>query len=879
MDEIKFGTWNISGWTNENCHLRKAILYELDFDIIGIQETHLSDNTNHQPNLDGYKWIGHCRKIRHIKSKKTYGGIGLFIKKELYDVYHISIIDNSFEGILGLLFKDKISEYCFTTFCCYLPPAASPYGRDSTAFFNHLLNMIYTHSYADTCFAFGDFNSRISNEDDSISIVDEVMNRSTLDFTLNNHGESFIDFLKESRMIITQGRVKGQNNFTSISAKGKACVDFMTVSTENITQCISCDVLLVSDVINAYGLQSFVSEKSKPPDHSPICLRFAPEMSPSGVSTHDSHNSDRTQSSLKHYKYQSMSGEFFDNDSWRETLDSLISGLDQIDPSQEYIDDFYEIIISKVFEEMDRHIQYKEASRKTRKLFRNHKPYWTDELSEAWKNMSTAEKSYSKCKHINSRNNHMHQEFISKRKAFNKLLRRTERSYNRKKALEIESINTTNPTEFWKQIKSLGPKRSTLIPMEVYDENGPQGGNKVSNESYVLDRWKQEFFNLYNMPSDLNSTFDGLFYENVMSNLPHIKLFELNNDAANNHSYNSPFTMEEFDKVCNRLKSGKSVGPDMIPNEVLKHTGIRSLLLEFTNMCFTKNIIPTIWRKSFISPIPKSSTKDPYVPLNYRGISLLSCMYKVYSSAINSRLSIYCEENGFLVDEQNGFRPDRSCQDHIYSLSSVIRNRKSRGLDTFCAFVDFQKAFDWVSRDLLLYKLVTTFNIHGRLFNTLSTIYNSSISQIKLNGKLTPAFEVSSGVKQGDIVSPTLFSMYLNDLATGIKDLNCGIDINGHNLSILLYADDIVLMAADEMSLQKMLTFIRQWCNKWRMAINAEKTQVVHFRRPSTPRTNFNFTFGEKYLMIVPVYKYLGLQFDEHLNFEKKCYLFSRCCK
>ena len=90
------------------------------------------------------------------------------------------------------------------------------------------------------------------------------------------------------------------------------------------------------------------------------------------------------------------------------------------------------------------------------------------------------------------------------------------------------------------QISSL----ESVVVTEVYDENGPQGGNKVSNENYVLNRWKQEFFNLYNMPSDLNSTFDGVFYEDVMSNLPHIKLFELNNDAANNHSYNSPFTME-----------------------------------------------------------------------------------------------------------------------------------------------------------------------------------------------------------------------------------------------------------------------------------------------------------------------------------------------
>ena len=118
-------------------------------------------------------------------------------------------------------------------------------------------------------------------------------------------------------------------------------------------------------------------------------------------------------------------------------------------------------MMCEIFQEMDSHIQYKEASKKTRKMYRNHKPFWTDSLTEAWKDMSAAERCYTKCKHINSRNKHLYQEFISKRKTFDKLLRRTERSYNRNKAIEIENINISNPTEFWKQIKALGPKRSS----------------------------------------------------------------------------------------------------------------------------------------------------------------------------------------------------------------------------------------------------------------------------------------------------------------------------------------------------------------------------------------------------------------------------------
>ena len=88
------------------------------------------------------------------------------------------------------------------------------------------------------------------------------------------------------------------------------------------------------------------------------------------------------------------------------------------------------------------------------------------------------------------------------------------------------------------------------------------------------------------------------------------------------------------------------------------------------------------------------------------------------------------------------------------------------------------------------------------------------------------------------------------------------------NLSILLYSDDIVLIAPSEDDLQKMLDFVHRWCNKWRMAVNIDKTQIVHFRRPKDNRTNNKFTLGDEQLETTPCYKYLGVMFDEYLTFE-----------
>ena len=118
------------------------------------------------------------------------------------------------------------------------------------------------------------------------------------------------------------------------------------------------------------------------------------------------------------------------------------------------------------------------------------------------------------------------------------------------------------------------------------------------------------------------------------------------------------------------------------------------------------------------------------------------------------------------------------------------------------------------------------------------------------------------GVKQGCILSPLLFSMYINDLTVGIKALGKGVCINNESVSILLYADDIVLIAECEKDLQDMLNFVSDWCLQWKLNVNVNKTQVVHYRNVSIPKTRFVFTCGTSNLEVVSQYKYLGLIID-----------------
>ena len=270
--------------------------------------------------------------------------------------------------------------------------------------------------------------------------------------------------------------------------------------------------------------------------------------------------------------------------------------------------------------------------------------------------------------------------------------------------------------------------------------------------------------------------------------------------------------------------------------------------------------------KSIVSPIPKSGTKDPHTPLNYRGISLLSCLSKVYSSLLNIRILLYCNMSNILVDEQNGFRSARSCEEHIFSLTTLIRNQFTKSKPVFASFIDLQKAFDWVDRDLLMYRLLS-YGINGKIYKAIHSLYNKTVSCVLLNQNVTDWFSVTSGVKQGDNLSPTLLCIYINDLAETLKRLNIGIKVNGKNICVFLYADDIVLLAENEKDLQTLLNTTHEWCSKWKLNINVEKSKIMHFRQHRKQQSNFQFKYGSTTLEYCPYYKYLGLYLDPNLNF------------
>ena len=252
-------------------------------------------------------------------------------------------------------------------------------------------------------------------------------------------------------------------------------------------------------------------------------------------------------------------------------------------------------------------------------------------------------------------------------------------------------------------------------------------------------------------------------------------------------------------------------------------------------------------------------------PLKYRGLALQCCMYTILSSILNARIVKFVEENELIVNEQNGFRSGRSCAHHVFTLINLIRNKCKTKENIYATFVDFRKAFDVVNLGLLYHRL-ESIGIDGMLLKLIKSVYTNTRNYIRINDDLTSSLSSSKGLRQGDNLSPTLFSLYINDLISRLKKMNVGVKFGSDFINVLAYADDIVILAETEDDLQTLLNATQQWCNEWQVLINYHKTKVVHFRKKTSIESAYEFKLGTTVVSKVNQYRYLGVTLNYHLD-------------
>ena len=183
-----------------------------------------------------------------------------------------------------------------------------------------------------------------------------------------------------------------------------------------------------------------------------------------------------------------------------------------------------------------------------------------------------------------------------------------------------------------------------------------------------------------------------------------------------------------------------------------------SAFTKLFNIVLTSGFIPDSWSQGIISPIYKNKG-DKSSPDNYRGVTLLSCFGKLFTSILNNRLNNYLENMNILVEEQAGFRKGYSTTDHIFNLKCLIDLYLFRGKKLYSAFIDYKKAFDSVNSVYLWQKLINN-NIDGKMFKIIYNLYANAQSCVRIGNSKSTSFSSNIGVRQGENLSPVLFSVF-----------------------------------------------------------------------------------------------------------------------
>ena len=176
-----------------------------------------------------------------------------------------------------------------------------------------------------------------------------------------------------------------------------------------------------------------------------------------------------------------------------------------------------------------------------------------------------------------------------------------------------------------------------------------------------------------------------------------------------------------------------------------------------------------------------------------------------------------------------------------------MKLNKLVGNNTYAFFVDFSCAFDKISRNCLFYKLSCT-GLSSKMIRLLRNSYENTTSRIWDGTSFSEPFIFNDGVKQGCILSPLLFSLYVNDLA---NELPGGVNVAGTNIKILLYADDIVILSDSATELQKMIDTLHTYCTTWKLTVNLSKSKIMIFRSGTRFSRLLNWHFGDEIIEIV----------------------------
>lgn len=440
-------------------------------------------------------------------------------------------------------------------------------------------------------------------------------------------------------------------------------------------------------------------------------------------------------------------------------------------------------------------------------------------------------------------NKTLERKFTLEKSKMSKIIQKTKAIYYNK--LFRETMK--KPRKMWKLINELSSNKT---------KNSSFPDKLIINSKTILERKDIcEQFNIY------FSTIGEVLANEIPERYHRHHITSLDADQNNKMDKIAPATEDEILKIVGSLDPNTSCGIDGVSTKALKCVInlIVSALTKCINNCLDNGIFPDSMKVAKVSPIHKTGPK--YDPYNYRPISVLPVISKIFEKVLHTRLESFLNSKNFFYKKQYGFRQKSNTLAATIDLITAIKNKIDQKQIALGIFIDLKKAFDTVSHQILIKKL-QLIGIEGKALEIFDSYLQNRKQVVKMGETQSSSMPITYGVPQGSILGPLLFLIYVND----IHNINLKGDIT-------LYADDTSVFYfgpnINEIMThaQTDLNMLNCWFQSNLLTINSSKTKYVVFSaKNKNVDTNLQLDINGQTLSKTSKEKYLGLTLDSHLT-------------
>jgi hypothetical protein len=785
--------------------------------------------TENLVNIEGYHSIPRNRK-KCARNNRYYGGLNLFIRQTIKEgIEELNPGDS--ETIWVKIKKEffKMKEDIFIGFVYIVPKQMSHADPRIEDRFQIIEREVQNYQSKGKVLIMGDLNARTGCKEDFIRNdsgrhlpgedwypVDKTnRGRVSKDQVYDSEqGQKLLDLCISSQMRILNGRTIGDisGKFTCFRPNGVSVVDYAV-----------CQEQLIP-LIKFFQVHDFKGEYS---DHCKISCNLQIKYKPKVMS-----NNTQAEGHQKiiRYKWSKETGAKYqmalEDKSFITQVESFLDkhqpGVD-VDAMTSTVNSLMHGVANKAL------VGNSRQGRKSKRKSSNKKWFDYDCVT-----MRRRVAQLSKLIVKYPRDPIVRGNFYKTKKQYKNLVKRKRKEHKNMLLQQLEIMSEQNPSTYWK----------------ILDDLRNEEKDELKQSPISLNEWAEYFKKLTNSHTGTNNCKEVT--ENMLNNIEKMER------APTFCELDYKITIDEIKLAIKKLKNNKAPGIDGIIAEMIKsgqETWSR-VLLKLYNHIFTSKQYPKCWSISLLTPIHKKG--DRHNPDNYRGISVNSVLAKIYSMILLNRIESYINSNKIMRKEQIGFQKKARTSDHMFVLHTLFQ-KYTNGGKLYTCFVDFRKAYDYVWRNALLYKILKL-NIRGLFYYQIKEMYKNVEMAVKQNGLASSPFSSTLGVKQGDVLSPTLFNLYINDMPS-IFDQSCDkVRLGNQDLSCLLYADDMVLLSHTKQGLQNCLNKLHSYCQEWQMELNLDKTKIMIMSK-SGKMYNDQLYFGTHKLQNVKEYNYLGLTF------------------